>query len=117
MPVTVAVALIAVALIAGLVAGAGAVYAAHLRWADEHHYRRVRLEAARVRDLYRTSDHYLRTAKRAVDALRAQRGIYHLMVGDLLDKVAEQARQLDHLARRRPPYSPDVWDYGARRAS
>lgn len=103
----------------GVTLGAAGMYAAHLRWAEAHHYRRVRLEATRVRDLAVMADHDHRTARRYRRALEALGRIHRDVVGDLLDTVVAQARELDRLhtprhVRVQPaPYSPDRWGYGA----
>lgn len=101
----------------GAVLGALAVYRAHLRWADEHHYRRVRLEVTRVHELATRADHDHRTAQRWARALAALQAVHDEVVGDLLDKVAARDRQLERRrARRVGRYSPSVWTYGQARA-
>lgn len=45
-----------VSLTAGLALGAGGAGVVFKRWAEDHHYRQVRLEATRVHDLYTTAD-------------------------------------------------------------
>ncbi len=58
---------VVVGFLIGLAAGlcaTGAVWRLHVRWCDEHQYRRVRLEATRVDVLYRDKDHNERLARR-----------------------------------------------------
>lgn len=91
----------------GLILGATltAATAHHLwtHWADDHHYRRVRLEATHVDILWRDKDHWERYARRW--EYRATVARQH--IGDLTIQLAR--------ARRRPRRSP-IPTYGIHRA-
>ena len=115
--------------ISHLVALAAGGLAAHLlwrrwaeRWAEEHHYRRVRLEATRIRDLAVMADHDHRTALRWAGALEGLRHVHRDIVGDLLDKAADLRHQLDQADqqpqhRRTGRYAAETWSYGHRTAT
>jgi len=95
---------------AGAAAGAGAMWSAHLRWAEAHHYRRVRLEATRVRELHATADHERRLRQRVERRLdRAHEGML-----DLLTRLGEtRARgQRQRQPRPQPARRNAVPDYG-----
>lgn len=93
---------------AGLLAGTAITgwVAAHVhqRWADEHHYRRVRLQATRVRDLYDDWDHERRQARR--ERKRAEKA----------EAVAHAYARLATV-RRRPRYARFLRTYGTRTAA
>lgn len=91
---------------------AGVAYVLWQRWADEHHYRRVRLEATRVRALYDTADHEHRL--RLHEQKRADR---NEAVAHAYARLAAAATRPRHLARRRRSYRGFLAAYGAGRAA
>jgi hypothetical protein len=77
---------------AGAFCGGSAVFwiaARHwARWADEHNYRRVRLEATRVQELHADRDHEHRLrVRREREAARLR-----AVADDLLDRLAQYRR-------------------------
>jgi hypothetical protein len=97
-----------VALSLGVAAGANVEYRIMLRRYDYHGYRKVELEAARVRQVYADADHEHRLRLRTEAATAELR----LAVGDLLDTVQARDRQI---ARLRRPYAPHRFTYGIHR--
>jgi hypothetical protein len=118
-PMTVQALTFAAGLLAGI-AAAGAIAAVlHHRWADEHHYRTVRLQATRVRQLHDSADHEYRLSRRRGRALEALGRIHDEVVGDLLDKVAARDRTIARLRRHQPRHlrRNPMPDYGRWRAA
>jgi hypothetical protein len=97
-----------VALSLGVAAGANIAYRAMLVRCDLHDYRKIALEAARVRQVYADADHEHRLRLRTEAATAELR----IAVGDLLDTVRAQHRQI---ARLRRPYAPHRFTYGTHR--
>jgi hypothetical protein len=88
-----------VALSLGLAVGANVAYRAMLVRCDLHDYRKIALEAARVRQVYADADHEHRLRLRTEAATKELR----IAVGDLLDTVQAQDRQIAQLRQRRGP--------------
>jgi len=82
---------------AGAVTGAWITRRRMLIHIDQAHYNRVRLEATRVDQLARENDHNARLARRLGRALAALRRIDRVVIGDLLDKVAQRDRVIADL--------------------
>lgn len=93
--------------LAGLTTGTGLMAALWRRWAEAHHYRRVRLEAIRVDVLCHDCDHYERLARRLTDEQAELRE----GLGDVLDTVAHQQAVIDQLTEPAPVYAD--FAYGA----
>jgi hypothetical protein len=88
-----------VALNLGLAVGANVAYRTMLVRCDLHDYRKIALEAARVRQVYADADHEHRLRLRTEAATAELR----LAVGDLLDTVQTRDRQIARLRRRNGP--------------
>jgi hypothetical protein len=97
-----------IALNLGLAVGANVEYRIMLRRYDYHGYRKIQLEAARVRQVYADADHWYRFWRRDEAELVDLR----VAVGDLLDTVQARDRQI---ARLRRPYAPHRFTYGTHR--
>lgn len=96
----------------GLAAGAGITYAAHLRWAEAHHYRQHRNTAFRFDVTARDADHGRRLSTRLQSALDALEQIHRDVVGHLLDEVADRERTIAQLTRPRHARHSPIPPYG-----